>query len=277
MPMRIRPSIAILVPSLFLLRIITNPAVGQECLSWQLRADGPISPRERHAMAYDERRGVVVLFGGAGYSGMYEETWEWDGSSWAPCGPSIRPQARQVHRMVYDRGRAVTILYGGWLSPYVYSNKVWEWDGAAWTLSQDTGAPRRFGHSMTYDSRRGAITVLGGDPIYAETWEFFTCLGDFEDDGVTDVDDECPNTVLGDTVMVGDRDTGVADQVLDNGCTMTELIASCKIDRRNHGETVRCVLNLVQSWRRDGKITPRDQGQILRCTVRPTRPRTGAR
>jgi len=49
------------------------------------------TPREWHAMAYDEGRGVVVLFGGfeaPPYLGTppLRDTWEWDGEGWRCAG-----------------------------------------------------------------------------------------------------------------------------------------------------------------------------------------------
>jgi hypothetical protein len=40
-------------------------------------------------LAYDERRNVVVLFGGDGPSGLLGDTWEFDGVTWR----QIRPRA----------------------------------------------------------------------------------------------------------------------------------------------------------------------------------------
>ena len=45
-------------------------------------ADGGPGPRCVHAMAYDERRGRVVLHGGSGPDGQLGDTWEWDGGRW---------------------------------------------------------------------------------------------------------------------------------------------------------------------------------------------------
>ncbi len=44
--------------------------------------DGNPSPRWGE-IAYDTARGTVVLFGGSGNSGVKNDTWEWNGTSWA--------------------------------------------------------------------------------------------------------------------------------------------------------------------------------------------------
>ena len=47
-------------------------------------------PRYRHGMAYDARRGKVLLYGGTGQLGvLLDDVWEWDGAQWA--GPFRRP------------------------------------------------------------------------------------------------------------------------------------------------------------------------------------------
>ena len=54
---------------------------------WVLRATNGPAPRYAHAMAYDSKRGVTVLYGGGyvdplvGYRG-YGEVWEWNGAYW---------------------------------------------------------------------------------------------------------------------------------------------------------------------------------------------------
>ena len=45
-------------------------------------------------MAYDQARGVTVLFGGSTASGINDETWEWNGTNWTPravIGPANLP------------------------------------------------------------------------------------------------------------------------------------------------------------------------------------------
>lgn len=58
-------------------------------------------PRSGHAMAYDFMRQRVVMFGGdAGPLGpYYDDTWEFDGSTWIEQLPVTRPQGRSDHAM----------------------------------------------------------------------------------------------------------------------------------------------------------------------------------
>src|ERR1043166_5354215 len=57
--------------------------------SWSLRTPffSP-TPRIDHAMAYDSRRGVTVLFGGDNFDQLNNETWEWNGTNWSLMFPA---------------------------------------------------------------------------------------------------------------------------------------------------------------------------------------------
>ncbi len=78
-----------------------------------------ISPATRfwHAMAYDEARHRVVLFGGHGNpfasTGLYGDTWEWDGTSWTQLFPANSPPPLGGHVMAYCPARSRVVLFGG--------------------------------------------------------------------------------------------------------------------------------------------------------------------
>lgn len=75
--------------------------------------------------------------------------------------------------MAYDFRRQVVVLYGGlMLHDQSYT---WEWDGADW-IAQDIAEPDpwRWAASMTYDPRRGATVLYGGEnplTFFGDTWE----------------------------------------------------------------------------------------------------------
>ncbi|MCG3125618.1 MAG: hypothetical protein CHACPFDD_00443 [Phycisphaerae bacterium] len=123
-----------------------HSAFAQACFEWTRRQVLGPSARAGHAMAFDIRRGVTVLFGGSDV-GLSGETWEWDGSAWtlrATSGPTPRTR----HAMAYDARRGVTVLFGGNDGSVV--GDTWEWDGTAW-LQKPTRDPQ-FGtttHSYT--------------------------------------------------------------------------------------------------------------------------------
>jgi len=113
----------------------------QECVWEQVATSGPGS-RFGHAMAYDSRRAVTVLFGDASSSSA--DTWEWDGGDWrqvALTGPTYRSE----HAMAFDSARGVVVLFGG--RDNERRGDTWEWDGFSWSQVATTGPPPREGHA----------------------------------------------------------------------------------------------------------------------------------
>lgn len=147
--------------------------------AWTLRQGTQTpDPRWIQALAYDAIRGVTVLFGGyvetATFGGDVDETWEFDGASWAQRTPAAKPSPRSMHAMVFDG--QTTVLFGGAVaSPTVYSDETWDYDGVTWTpRTLSPRPPGRYGHGMAYDSTRDKIVVFGGTGTggrRSDTWE----------------------------------------------------------------------------------------------------------
>jgi hypothetical protein len=97
---------------------------------WTRATDEGPPRRDHHAMAYDEARGKVVMFGG--WDGKFlDDIWEWDGT-WKKAearGPSARGG---LPSMVYHPTRQSVLLYGGWGDEGVRTD-IWKWDGRTWT------------------------------------------------------------------------------------------------------------------------------------------------
>jgi len=120
-------------------------------------------------MAYDDSRGVVILFGGAGQL-AFGDTWEWNGVHWTQVSTG-GPSPRHAHAMTYDSARGVTVLFGG-RGVYGELGDTWEWDGNNWELRSSTGPAPRWEHAMAYDSRRGVTVLYGGYGGAGQTWEW---------------------------------------------------------------------------------------------------------
>jgi hypothetical protein len=101
-------------------------------VSWkQVATSGP-SPRGAAGGTFDAKRGVVIIFGGAGPDGFAGDTWSWDGSNWKKLADT-GPEARAMGYIAYDKARDRVVLFGGrkgW--PDGDLNDTWEWDGTAW-------------------------------------------------------------------------------------------------------------------------------------------------
>ena len=55
-------------------------------------------------------------------------------------------------------------------------------------------------------------------------------LADSDGDGIPDDEDNCPNSDLSDTVVIDGCDSGVANTLLSDGCTIADLIADGTTD-----------------------------------------------
>ena len=143
-----------------------------------------LSGRRGQALAYDEARHQLLLFGGQGTeqgSSITDQRslWKWDGTKWtriATDGPSARNHAS----MIYDPAKQVVLLYGGRSGTFpnevVYTD-TWEWNGTAWTQRATTGPGARVHQTMAYDRVRGRAILFGGFDMQAQTelldiWEW---------------------------------------------------------------------------------------------------------
>lgn len=128
------------------------------------------------AMAFDERRGRAVLFGGMDLSGgLLGDTWIWDGASWTETAAS-GPAPRFGHAVAFDRRRNRVVLFGGTAGSDHFGD-TWEWDGTAWARVASSGPSARGGAQMAYDSRRGRTVLFGGADFasgraFGDTWEW---------------------------------------------------------------------------------------------------------
>lgn len=140
------------------------------------------APRSRnsHALAWDSTRQRLVLFGGdtfmSGPDRVLNDTWEWDGTSWAEKLPANSPGPRSAHAMAFDAARGVTVLFGGvaWADGALLHD-TWTWNGTNWTQRTSATAPPCFG-PMTYDASRQRVVFFSAycnNGVYSnQTWEW---------------------------------------------------------------------------------------------------------
>jgi hypothetical protein len=91
---------------------------------------------------------------------------------------------------------------------------------------------------------------------------------DSDGDGVGDTVDAYPNSNLGGMVAVGTCNSGVANQLLPNGATFNDLMATAVSGAANHGALVSAVSNLSNGWKSTGLISGRDHGAIVSCVAK---------
>jgi hypothetical protein len=139
----------------------------------------PPDARNSAAMAYDETARNVVMFGGQGNSGLFNETWIWDGvrKTWRELQDlSSAPSHRKAAAMAYDPVSKNVLLFGGEGSSGVLGD-TWLWNGldAKWEevggLSDAPSA--RGGAQIAYDGEQ--LVLFGG---YTGSGSSKTPLGD---------------------------------------------------------------------------------------------------
>lgn len=146
----------------------------------QVASDGPAG-RARTGLAFDRKRGEVVLFGGVGAapSGSREQpffgdTWIWNGRSWRKASDT-GPRGRYAHGMTYDEKRGVVLVYSGAAAHKdAPLTDMWQWDGARWsqvTLAGPTPG-YRYQPVMVYDAARERTVLVGGISGARDTWEW---------------------------------------------------------------------------------------------------------
>jgi hypothetical protein len=84
-------------------------------------------------------------------------------------------------------------------------------------------------------------------------------------DGVADDSDDCPDSDLSATVVVGTCDSGVPNTVLPSGCSISDLVSQCAAGAGNHGHFVSCVAHTLNDLKKAGVISGAQKGAIQSC------------
>jgi hypothetical protein len=144
--------------------------------TWTQLSAGP-SPRSGAAMALDEGRQRVVLFGGETTNGItFADTWEWNGSTWSSRAPAAPPSARRYASLAYDPVRQVILLFGGRPTNGYELGDLWQWNGATWSAVPFANGPSgRMGAAMCFDPTSRRMLLFGGAgsqiaQILDDTW-----------------------------------------------------------------------------------------------------------
>jgi hypothetical protein len=130
------------------------------------------APRNFATMAYDQKRQVIVLFGGE----KNPITWEYNGLEWKQVTTTTSPPARSFFpAMAYDSKREVIMMYGGWDNTGKNLYDVWEYDGGNWReiILENTPEKLRF-PVMTYHPLWEKIVLFGEyrDSATYQTWTY---------------------------------------------------------------------------------------------------------
>jgi hypothetical protein len=147
------------------------------------------------ALAYDEQRGRLLVFGGRNSFVASDVLWEWDpgNGEWTNLTPSPRPRewppATHSHRMEYLPRRGTVLLFGGDAAGMA-TTQLWEWNPSSKQWGRWSPSPRPTAWPLagtnaatTIDAESERLLAFGGeapgspDGLSNETWEFDLKVG----------------------------------------------------------------------------------------------------
>ena len=161
--------------------LVLDPTVSVP--TWTLKTPTAKPPGlDGHAMTFDAKRGVVVLFGGRKTGNIcFSDTWEWNGTTWANVSPVAGPTARYMPTLVYDATLQESVLYAGHKDCAGASGTTtYAWDGTSWSTPTATNPPPgwRYSAGGTYDTTRARLILFGNSYIPEnEVYEYQANVG----------------------------------------------------------------------------------------------------
>lgn len=102
---------------------------------------------------------------------------------------------------------------------------------------------------------------------YIVEWDIPVSMPDEDGDGIPDEEDECLGSNLSETIVIDGCDTGVLNQLLEDGCSLADLVSDCSNGAGNHGAFVSCVADLTNGWKNSDLITGQQKGRIQSCAA----------
>lgn len=85
---------------------------------------------------------------------------------------------------------------------------------------------------------------------------------DSDGDGVLDTDDACSESVLDANIVIGSTVTNVSNTILDNGCSLSDLIRFGISEDSKHGGNVSTVAHILNGLVKEGLLSGRNKGAL---------------
>ncbi len=164
-------------PTFFVDQIELKGSSDPTGISWsQVVTSNQPDVTDGYAMAYDEGRDVVVLYGGGRTWPYSNETWEFDGTSWTQVATTAEPNAVYGMTLTYDPIQNELFLFGGSDVDDNELNELWRLDGGVWSNLTPAGSPPvRSNHAAGWDSINSQLLVYGGNErgvVLDDVWAF---------------------------------------------------------------------------------------------------------
>jgi hypothetical protein len=140
---------------------------------WHRVAEGGPPVLVLGGAAYDEKRNIVVTYGGYSLEDRtcQRETWEWDGENWSQKQVDGPPPCDHLE-MAYDASSDRVLLFGGGDENQNLNTETWAWDGETWSGVSAEGPPGRAHFGFVYDPAHQQDLLYGGyaDRILDDFW-----------------------------------------------------------------------------------------------------------
>jgi len=143
-------------------------------------------------------------------------------------------------------------------NPVIPGSSVSHWDTSAFPnqlMEPNINGDLKLAVDVPADLTRSQLRDIG--------WYPDKDLDLVADDGV----DQCLNSVLSPTVVIGGEDTGVPNTFFTNGCTIRDLVDKCEAGANNHGAFGSCVAHLTNALKAEGFISGEQKGAIQSATA----------
>jgi len=110
--------------------------------------------------------------------------------------------------------------------------------------------------------------ISDGDEVDQGTDPNEPNVTDTDMDGILDDADACVNSILSSTVSINGNDSGVANTVSENGCSLADTFdAACSEAAGNHGRFVSCVAHTANGLRKAGAISNRESSSLVQAAA----------
>lgn len=144
-------------------------------VNWMLRSPRtPPGARQGHALAFDDRSGGVIAFGGAdAYGRGLADTHRWNGSDWQSVQQTEVLPALDI-RLVHVGSMGRTLMVGAPGNGAPLATLVMQGDGWRRIVPPFAPSERRL-QALAYDAHRQRVVLFGGHANFAwvdDTWEW---------------------------------------------------------------------------------------------------------
>lgn len=136
-------------------------------VTWTLRSPAVSPPVRANAhLVYDPLRSRIVLFGGSDFSStagpqLLQDTWEYDGVTWAQVSTATSPPTRISGNLDFDLLSSRAVLVGGSDLNGTLAD-AWAYDGTNWSALTLANAISIAGSAHTFDPLQQRVVYFGG-------------------------------------------------------------------------------------------------------------------